>query len=74
MDSHTFPIDAPEDGKLKDDAGDVDGRKSLNSWKRSHRIIRICKIFNWGLGKSHSPQVSDIAQGAEEVKPKKGKT
>lgn len=62
MDSQIFPIDAPEDGMLKDDAGDVDGRKTLNSWKRSHRIIRICKIFNWGLQKSGSPQVTNIAQ------------
>lgn len=38
-----FPVDAPEDEVLKDDAGDVDGGKPLNSWKRIHRIIRMCK-------------------------------
>lgn len=62
MDSQMLPIDALEHGMLKDDAGDVDGRKTLNSWKRSHRIRRICKIFNWGLGKPHSPQVTNVAQ------------
>lgn len=62
MDSQTFPIDAPEDGMLKDDAGVVDGRKTSKSLKRSHGIIRTCKIFNWGLGKSRSPQVTNTAQ------------
>lgn len=43
VESHMFPIDAPEDGMLKDDAGDVGGGKPWNRWKRVRRIIRICK-------------------------------
>lgn len=34
------PIAAPEDEMLQDDAGDVDGGKPLNSWKRIQSIIR----------------------------------
>lgn len=79
MDSQMFPIDAPEDRMLKDGAGDVDVRKTLNSWKRSPRTIRTCKIFNWGRGKSRSPRVNQhcttmkvTTRTAEEVKSKKG--